>query len=117
MIIRPKSVEVDGDVLGPRILQRRGGTNPWDGACLDGVDLTGEPGSPAWAPEELQDRPWDSLGLWYRPDWAPLLVNVNHVNDRPALVAGSLFASDVRRMREALSEFPRPSSATWSLPT
>jgi hypothetical protein len=82
-----------------------------------GVDLTGEPGSPAWAPEELQDRPWDSLGLWYRPDWAPLLVNVNHVNDRPALVAGSLFASDVRRMREALSEFPRPSSATWSLPT
>jgi hypothetical protein len=71
-----------------------------------GVDLTGEPGSPAWAPEELQDRPWDSLGLWYRPDWAPLLVSINHVNDRPALFATALFASEVARMREALAEFP-----------
>jgi hypothetical protein len=71
-----------------------------------GVDLTEEPGSRAWTPEELQDRPWDSLGLWYRPDWAPLLVSINHGNDRPALVAGSLFASDVRRMRKALMEFP-----------
>ena len=71
-----------------------------------GVDLTQEPGSPAWAPEELQDRPWDSFGLWYRPDWAPLLVTINHVNDRPALVAGSLFASEVGEIREALSGFP-----------
>jgi hypothetical protein len=72
-----------------------------------GVDLTGEPGSPAWTPEELQDRPWDSVGLWYRPDWAPLLVSINHVADRPTLFADNLFASDVGRMREALAEFTR----------
>jgi hypothetical protein len=71
-----------------------------------GVSLTQEPGSPAWTPEELQGRPWDSLGLWYRPDWAPLLVSINHVNDPPAPVAGDLFASDVGRMRRALTEFP-----------
>ena len=65
-----------------------------------GVDLTGEPTSPPWTPEERQGRPWESLGLWYRPDWTPLLVSINHVADPPALVADSLFASDVRRMRE-----------------
>ena len=70
------------------------------------MDLTGEPTSPPWTPEERQGRPWDSLGLWYRPDWTPLLVSINHVADPPALVADSLFASDVRRMREALATFP-----------
>jgi hypothetical protein len=50
--------------------------------------------------------PWESLGLWYRPDWSPLLVTINHVNDRPTPVAGSLFASDVGRMGQALAEFP-----------
>ena len=36
----------------------------------------------------------------------PLLVSINHVDDRPTPVAGSLFAGEVRRIREALAELP-----------
>jgi hypothetical protein len=77
-----------------------------DWTATRGVDLTEEPGSPPWAPEELLDRPWESLGLWYRPDWSPLLVSINHVAYRPAHSRYDLFASEVGWMREALAEFP-----------
>jgi hypothetical protein len=66
-----------------------------------GVVLTQEPSSPAWTPEELHSRPWDSLGLWYRPDCSPLCVSIDHAEGR-----SSIFAGEVGWMRQAIAEFP-----------
>lgn len=66
-----------------------------------GVVLTSEPASPPFTLEELQSRPWDSLGLWYRPDWSPLTVNIYHAADR-----SSIFADEGRWFREEITELP-----------
>lgn len=50
-------------------------------AAERGVSLTGEPGSPPWPSQELAERYWDSIGLWYRPDRSPLLVTVSRADD------------------------------------
>lgn len=59
--------------------------------------LTREPASPPWMPEQLQSRPGNFLGLWYRPDWRSLLgVSIYHAEDRSSVVADEVRGSGRR---------------------
>jgi hypothetical protein len=77
-------------------------------AADGGVDLAGTPPDEApWAPEELAGRDWNSVALWWRVDWSPLLVSIEHRDDHDSPRRGYFADDDRGWARERLEAFPR----------
>jgi hypothetical protein len=97
------------DLLRPRVLPP--GEVPTIGTVLAwaanaGVDLSGAPPDVGpWTPDELAGRHWDSVALWWRVDWSPLPVSMDHREDHQSPRRG-IFADERGWARERLQAVP-----------